>query len=228
MPPESWSGYWFAASSSPTSSTICCARACARPSTCPAPRARTRRSRSRCGARAGRSAGRPSRPCAPQLQQLVALAAVTSRPSISMRPAVGSIRRMSVRTSVDLPEPDRPITTKTSPGQTWNLTSRTAVMQPVCSRSSRPGELGGGRADDLVGVRPEDLPDSLRPDQRRGIARRALLDAVRRGQPSLRARRCRRRTPPASCRGRASSACRRTMPRSIPPRCTPAGRGHPR
>ena len=51
-------------------------------------------------------------------------------------PAVGSIRRISVRTSVDLPEPERPMTTNTSPGQTSIETSRTAIEQPVFSRSS--------------------------------------------------------------------------------------------
>jgi hypothetical protein len=51
-------------------------------------------------------------------------------------PAVGSIRRMRVRTSVDLPEPESPITTKTSPGQTSKETSRTAATHPVCSRSA--------------------------------------------------------------------------------------------
>ena len=39
--------------------------------------------------------------------------------------------RVSSRTSVDLPEPDRPITTNTSPGATSNETSLTAMTQPV-------------------------------------------------------------------------------------------------
>jgi hypothetical protein len=59
-------------------------------------------------------------------------------------PAVGSIRRISVRTSVDLPEPDRPITTNTSPGQMSMLTSRTATVQPVLSRSSRRDSSASG------------------------------------------------------------------------------------
>ena len=62
--------------------------------------------------------------------------ATTFIPSISISPAVGSIRRISVRTSVDLPEPESPITTKTSPGQTSKETSRTAATQPCFSRSS--------------------------------------------------------------------------------------------
>ena len=54
-----------------------------------------------------------------------------------MSPAVGSIRRISVRTSVDLPEPERPMTTKTSPGMISSETSRTAIVQPVFCCSSR-------------------------------------------------------------------------------------------
>ena len=45
-----------------------------------------------------------------------ASASITSRPLIVILPAVGSISRISVRTSVDLPEPERPMTTNTSPG----------------------------------------------------------------------------------------------------------------
>ncbi len=51
-------------------------------------------------------------------------------------PAVGSISRVRQRTSVDLPEPDRPMTTKTSPLRTSKETSRTAAVQPVRERSS--------------------------------------------------------------------------------------------
>src|SRR6186713_831586 len=59
-------------------------------------------------------------------------------------PAVGSIRRISVRTSVDLPEPERPITTNTSPGQTSSETSRTAATQPVFARNSARGNAASG------------------------------------------------------------------------------------
>ncbi len=71
-------------------------------------------------------------------------AAITSRPVIWIAPAVGSISRISVRTSVDLPDPDRPMTTNTSPGQTWSDTSRTAATQPVFSRSSPRGRSASG------------------------------------------------------------------------------------
>ena len=43
-----------------------------------------------------------------------------SSPSSRTSPAVGSISRVRQRTSVDLPLPDRPMTTKTSPGRTSN------------------------------------------------------------------------------------------------------------
>ena len=59
-------------------------------------------------------------------------------------PALGSIRRISVRTSVDLPEPERPMTTKTSPGWISIDTSRTATTQPVFWRSSRGGSSQSG------------------------------------------------------------------------------------
>ena len=65
-----------------------------------------------------------------------ASAAITSRSLILILPALGSISRISVRTSVDLPEPDRPMTTNTSPGLMSSETSRTAITQPVFSRSS--------------------------------------------------------------------------------------------
>jgi len=51
-------------------------------------------------------------------------------------PLVGSIKRVMHRTKVDLPEPDRPITTKTSFGATSNETSLTAMVLPVLFRSS--------------------------------------------------------------------------------------------
>ena len=60
-----------------------------------------------------------------------------SSPSNISVPLVGSVERVRQRTSVDLPEPDRPITTNISPCPTSKLTSRTAAVQPVRSISSR-------------------------------------------------------------------------------------------
>jgi hypothetical protein len=51
--------------------------------------------------------------------------AATSRPSISTLPAVGSTSRLIRRIRVDLPEPERPISTKISPSGTSNDTSCT-------------------------------------------------------------------------------------------------------
>ena len=85
-------------------------------------------------------------------------------------------------------------------------------------------QLGVGRPDHLARVLAEDLPDPLGADERLVSVPRMT---VRRGQSSLRSRRCRRRRPPVSCRARASSACRRRAPRSSRLPCTRAGRGRP-
>ena len=83
-------------------------------------------------------------------------------------PAVGSISRVSSRTSVDLPEPERPMTTKTSPGATSKETSLTPTTQPVFSlRSARHRSASG-----VPMIRSEPLPkifQRLRTDQR-GVA----------------------------------------------------------
>ncbi len=67
-----------------------------------------------------------------------------SSPSIRTWPAVGSCKRFNIRTSVDFPEPERPITTKTSPGLTSKDTSLTAATQPVFSKSSPRGRSASG------------------------------------------------------------------------------------
>ena len=90
-----------------------------------------------------------------------------SSPSSMTSPAVGSIRRVMQRTRVDLPLPDRPITTKTSPGLTSNDTSRIAIIEPVLALSSSREQVDVRRADDLVLGRPEDLPQVLDRDRRR-------------------------------------------------------------
>src|SRR3989304_7677196 len=55
-------------------------------------------------------------------------AEVISAPSQITLPEVGSIRRLIQRKSVDLPEPDRPITTRNSPSATVKLTSVNATV----------------------------------------------------------------------------------------------------
>src|SRR5919202_4080780 len=62
-----------------------------------------------------------------------------SRPSTSTVPALGSMSRLSSRTRVDLPDPDRPMTTNSSPRSTSKPTSWTASVLPVRRWiSSRP------------------------------------------------------------------------------------------
>src|SRR3954464_11764812 len=53
------------------------------------------------------------------------------RPSISIVPLLGSMSRLSKRTSVDLPEPDKPMITNSSPSWTSKETSWTARVAPV-------------------------------------------------------------------------------------------------
>src|SRR5262245_45147013 len=79
---------------------------------------------------------------------------ITSSPSIKISPAVGSWSRLIMRTSVDFPEPERPITTKTSPWPTSNETSRTAATQPVLSRSSARGNSASGEPTIRSGCGP--------------------------------------------------------------------------
>jgi hypothetical protein len=52
----------------------------------------------------------------------------TSRPPINSSPDVGSTSRLSIRSTVDFPDPDRPMMTKNSPGATENDTSSAAAF----------------------------------------------------------------------------------------------------
>ena len=65
-------------------------------------------------------------------QQRLVVVAVMSSPSSSTVPPVGSMSRVSSRTSVDLPDPERPMTTNTSPGAT---SKETSVMPTTCRSS---------------------------------------------------------------------------------------------
>ena len=58
------------------------------------------------------------------------------------------------RTKVDFPEPESPITTKTSPGATSNETSRTAIVFPVCARSSERDKSANGEPTTLSAFAP--------------------------------------------------------------------------
>lgn len=54
----------------------------------------------------------------------------TSTPSTSMRPALGSMRRLIILSVVVLPQPEAPRSTSVSPPPTSRLTSRTAHAAP--------------------------------------------------------------------------------------------------
>ena len=53
-----------------------------------------------------------------------------SWPSMSTRPEVGSISRLIMRSSVDLPAPDVPTTTAIAPASTTQRTSSTTIVSP--------------------------------------------------------------------------------------------------
>src|SRR5450755_827356 len=78
-----------------------------------------------------------------------------SSPSRSTSPAVGSISRVRQRTRVDLPLPDRPITTNTSPWATSKVTSRTATVVPVLACSSAVGRSASGVPTILCSAAPK-------------------------------------------------------------------------
>ena len=52
----------------------------------------------------------------------------TFLPSISSSPDVGSTSRFSMRSTVDFPDPDKPMITKNSPGATSKFTSSAAAF----------------------------------------------------------------------------------------------------
>jgi len=56
---------------------------------------------------------------------------VMSSPSNSTLPEVGRLSRFRQRTTVDFPEPDRPMTTKISPRRIFRFTSQSATVAPV-------------------------------------------------------------------------------------------------
>jgi hypothetical protein len=75
---------------------------------------------------------------------------------------VGSIRRLIILTSVDFPEPDRPVAMKVSPPLTEKLTSLTPTVVPLLSENfglamPLPQHLQGA-----VGFRTEELIDNLK------------------------------------------------------------------
>ncbi len=65
-----------------------------------------------------------------QSRRSAPLSVVTSRPFQAMLPSDTSRSRLTIRSSVDLPAPDRPITPTKLPGTIARLTSSTAVLEP--------------------------------------------------------------------------------------------------
>src|SRR6266516_3919547 len=156
MPPDSWSGNESPTSSRPTNLSTSSARASRSAFGTPwisSPNATLSTTR-RC-ARRPKCWKTIDDVCRRSSRSSVWFAAVMSRPSISTRPAVGSISLISVRTSVDFPEPARPITTKTSRGQTSNETSRTAATQLCFARSSLRESSASGVPTIRSALRPK-------------------------------------------------------------------------
>src|SRR5881227_3967188 len=97
---------------------------------------------------------------------------VISRPSNHTSPSVGSSRRFTHRSSVDLPEPDGPITTRTSPASSERSMPLRTWLSPnhlwtPCSRTRArsngphaPAPTGGVVNGALV---PESAGDSDEP-----------------------------------------------------------------
>ena len=167
--------------------------------------ARTRCCRGPAGGGAGRSAGTPSRTSSVAARAAGSgLAARMSSPSRSTSPSVGSISRVRQRTSVDLPLPDRPMTTKTSPGLTSNETSRTAIVPPcAATAASMASGSGAPRARrDLRLGRAEDLPQ--------------VADGQPAGCPLWRRLRHRRADPPYERGGRPSVSRRTSLWDRVP------------
>src|SRR5699024_11829621 len=67
-------------------------------------------------------------------------------PPTSIEPAVGVHRPLSIRISVDFPEPDSPMTTKISPSSTSKLASITAAVPYSLTSSAVAPERNLGRA----------------------------------------------------------------------------------
>ena len=79
----------------------------------------------------------------------------TSSPLNKTEPAVGSINLVKHLTNVDLPEPDNPITTKTSPGATSKETFFTAAVLPVFSLNSERERSASDELTIFSGLSPK-------------------------------------------------------------------------
>ena len=114
----------------------------------PAPPAGRPRCRARSDAAAARSAGTPCPSCDAG-SAIISASEAASRfwPLNNISPAVGSISRDRQRTSVDLPEPDRPMMTKISPRRTLRSTARTAGNEAPARSARRRRDFARARPD---------------------------------------------------------------------------------
>ncbi len=153
----------------------------ARSAPCPAPRAERRRCPAPSDAAAGRSAGTPC-PSGGGGSRSSAWPRPASRSSPLNRisPAVGSISRDRQRTSVDLPEPDRPMMTKISPSRTARTTSRTRRRSAPLS----PRRLPSPRFAAPESARPPG-PNSFQTERQASFTGRSVVAAGMR-LPALR------------------------------------------
>ena len=180
----------------------------------PGSRAGRRRCRAPRGAAAARSAGTPC-PCGGGGARSARARRRASRsaPSNRISPAVGSTSRDRQRTSVDLPEPDRPMMTKISPARMSSVTSRDGGDQ-----------AGRGESSCSVGARPA-AQEAGRVRRRRASRRRGRrawsaafahgarsLAPSRRDRPCGTARRLRAAGQPAMRRSAADGAISRSTP----------------
>ena len=112
----------------------------ARPWACRAARGRSRHSRARCARAAARTAGTPwRRGCVRSMRSVVRRrrwrrrsCGPRARPGPAPRATL--LRPLTARSSVDLPEPDRPISTQISPCSTVRLTPAAPSTAPVCGQ----------------------------------------------------------------------------------------------
>ena len=143
-----------------------------RPAARRGPPGRRRRSGGPCDGETGRSAGTPSPVFWRRKASRSRIDSVRmSTPSMTISPSVGSISRLRWRISVDLPEPDRPITTKISPRSTDRETSwrptRVAGFGEDLVLARRPPS--GARAP-APACGPKILVTCLDLDQRHGVS----------------------------------------------------------
>ena len=184
MPPDSSSGYWFAESSSPTRSSMSPARSCrfAFDLPCTSRPNATLSSTRRCGSRPKcwntiDTRGGAARAARPRARR--------SRPRRRSDRTRGRLDEPAQRrTSVDLPEPERPMTTNTSPGQTSKRHVPDGGDAAGLLAQLAAGEVGVRAADDPLRVRAEDLPHAVaRISGTRGRRRRSGRARPRRRSP---------------------------------------------